>query len=289
MQIPILTTGRILRPSIPRINWADPITFGLLGVYLPGILRGYGLLGPLLSNGGDGPGAWGTTADGASLNSLTSGANIGLITTTPLSWQGSPAYTVYFRGVIVGAGNSFGHALGLSYTNSDTNPYLACAISTDSSSWATAEGFANSGGSGQTTAQVDISGHYGQMISLSTSYNAATNLTFWVNGKIAAQSTAFGSAPSFGTSQILINQYVPTTSRSTNTKCNAGYFWRRELSQAEQTRLSLDPYCFLIFPEDEIMASLVGATAQGFTWSQTGDDQLFLPKQHTVREMIRHD
>jgi hypothetical protein len=69
----------------------------------------------------------------------------------------------------------------------------------------------------------------------------------------------------------------------------AGIWQNRIFSQAEARQLADDPWCLLIYPEDEIAATLVGATAAGFTWSETGEALRMLPKGHWLREMVRHD
>jgi len=70
-----------------------------------------------------------------------------------------------------------------------------------------------------------------------------------------------------------------------------GAVWKnRVLTNADWLNLHLDPWSLLIYPEDEIFATLVGvSTVTPFTWSQTGDDLNFLPRGHLIREMIRHD
>jgi hypothetical protein len=54
-----------------------------------------------------------------------------------------------------------------------------------------------------------------------------------------------------------------------------GAFWKRPLTAGEVLQLHEDPYCFLIYPEDEIFAMLVGASAAaGYVpynpWPQLG-------------------
>jgi len=51
-----------------------------------------------------------------------------------------------------------------------------------------------------------------------------------------------------------------------------GALWRRKITSAEAMQLHKDPYCFLIYPEDEMFATLVGVAA-----ATTSEDRFHQP------------
>jgi len=67
-----------------------------------------------------------------------------------------------------------------------------------------------------------------------------------------------------------------------------GAFWSRALNANEVAQLWKDPYCFLIYPEDDIFAELVGTSA-AFTWLQMDEAYPRIPEHYWKRRIIRHD
>jgi len=261
MQIPIIPR-RGSYGSIPRINWDHPLTVGLIGCYLPGVLRGYALVGPALSNGNGGAGAQGITQDGASLKSTTSGSSRGLVATAPSNFKTWTGMTQYWRGVLNGNCDPYCNLFGVSYTDSDTNPYIHLAISGDSDGYARLRAFYNAGGSGVTGPSVDVTGRYGQVVSFATSALVGGLINFYVNGVPLGSPNSLTALPiSSANSKVVLNQGIDAVNRSPNADCTAAYIWSRELTGVELKLLHDDPYCFLIYPEDEIFSRLVGGVA----------------------------
>lgn len=119
---------------------------------------------------------------------------------------------------------------------------------------------------------------------------AAQNIYF--DGKLA-NTTATTASFTTAVASACFNNASSAGSNTFNGTVGIVYYgamWNRTISAAEARKIHDDPYCFLIYPEDDMFATLVGtAAAAPFVWSQTSDDQQFLPRAHLIREMIRHD
>lgn len=86
------------------------------------------------------------------------------------------------------------------------------------------------------------------------------NLAWWINGKpqttktgLTIQNVSVGDNIVLGTDGGGPGGFLGQIYWSA--------FWNRKLTQQEALQLYLDPYCFLIYPEDEVFAELVGVTA----------------------------
>lgn len=93
----------------------------------------------------------------------------------------------------------------------------------------------------------------------------ATTATFYANGNFEQNLTGIGStvydlvANGFGGGQLY---YAQGGGVSSGIAGFVPFFacWDRRLSAAEMLQVHNDPYCFLIYPEDEMFAMLVGVT-----------------------------
>lgn len=103
----------------------------------------------------------------------------------------------------------------------------------------------------------------------------------YANGALDKSVTGITTTLAVGTSQVMFN------SAQANTQAFGGglngflpYFaiWNnRVLTAADWRQLHDDPYCFLIYPEDEIFASLIGLQAQAAVLTGGGTAPLFAP------------
>jgi hypothetical protein len=262
MQLPIGSWRRIQKPwtSIPRIDWSHPLARGLIGCYLPGVLRGHALVGPKLANGGDGPGSFGVTAEGASLRSATLGSAKGLVVTATSEFKDfTRGMSLFWRGTLRGNCDNYCTLIGIQYADTDVSPYYTFAVSADGTGYDILRDFHNEGSGTVVGNSADVRGSYGKTISVALTGKIGTGVQFYVNAApIGGMSSLSGSPSSTGSSKIVINQGIDATHRSANADCNVGYFWNRDLTALEVKQLHDDPYCFLIYPEDEIFSTLVG-------------------------------
>jgi len=275
--------------SVPRVDWSNPLTDGLIGCYLPGTLQGIPIVGPKLSQGDGGPGSRVVLKEGYAYRSNTTGSNTGLITTAPAAYTGS-AFSCYWRGRINGApGDTFPSLIGVTYTNSDTNPFYGRMIAGDSSDYlAIGCRWNNAGTLASPTTAIDVTGSYGaQPFSLCGTFLTGGNSILYKNG-VSAASDAFGAgAPSFSGPQLFINQYVPGTPRTVNADCSLALFWNRQLSASEVLQLDKNPYQFLIYPEEDMLVTLVGAAAVSVLEAEPHFIGKFTPVAHKVLPLLR--
>lgn len=270
MQIPILSRRGNRKPwsSIPRIDWSHPLTANLLFYHYDTGTGGYDLaqsreMTLRTANGiPRGHSQWGsgynfanTTADGIQYQSTG-----GLRSAPPFSWATGfnrpVAATESGASFFSRAANDFG-----------TNPFVNWGFDVNHLSNAGTVGAnVNSGGSFQSTVSVTASlGAYHSL--LATCPAAATSIVWWFDGLpqttktgLTIQSITTGDNTVIGTDGGGPNGYQGWV--------YYGAFWNRLLTQAEATLLHLNPYCFLIYPEDDIFAELVGVTA-----ATTSEDQ----------------
>ncbi len=88
--------------------------------------------------------------------------------------------------------------------------------------------------------------------------DAANNVTVYQDGAVIATGSSVVAIAS-STSQTYIGEYGGGAGGASDVTHLAIAGWDRALSAAEVLQWSLDPYCFLIYPEDEMFATLVGA------------------------------
>lgn len=100
---------------------------------------------------------------------------------------------------------------------------------------------------------------------------AANTQSIYLDGA-SVGTTALTSAFTTTTDRIAFNSWAPTTTSSGN-QYNGWVFWgahwNRTITPQEAAQLHVDPYCFLIYPEDELFQMLVGVA--GGTFSVTTD------------------
>jgi hypothetical protein len=84
-------------------------------------------------------------------------------------------------------------------------------------------------------------------------YFNGVNVGSNTNSNTTAFANSFGCIGISNTSGALVDPIV-------NGFVYYGAIWKRSMTAAEMLQLHLDPYCFLIYPEDEMFATLVGSS-----------------------------
>jgi hypothetical protein len=248
--------------SFPRIDWTNSLTHGLVGCYLPGTFGGMPIgVGPTLARGDGGAGSRVMTKEGYGYKTATAATNTGFIGPAPTSFTGS-AFSVYWRGVLLGTADDFTSLVGVTYTNADSDPFEVHSLCVDqgvsatniSAQWNTAATYTLG-------TFVNTTSSRNKNIGLCGTFLAGGNAVLYIGG-VSVASDVFGAgAPTVSGPQIVINQYVPGTGRSPNATCNLVFFWNRQLLATEVLQLELSPHAFLIYPEEDMIALMVGAAA----------------------------
>lgn len=270
MQIPIIPHRGQKRPwtSIPRINWHHPLTSGLIyygydtgtGLVLDLVegkqptyqaltlplnrpsARGSGLVYTQGGAGGFFPIE--ARVNSIFLNGLYSMACAWFITALPTSTFAAPF------GINDAAGNN-------------ASTFLWNSAGTTDMQWA----IANVNPATFTANSINT---YHSLLGVNTS---ATSQNIYFDGALkttTALTATFATttcAPCFNTSQA-----GGSPVNGVSGWVYYGALWNRKISQGSARLLHDDPYCFLIYPEDEMFASLVGVTA-----ATTSEDEWHQP------------
>lgn len=263
MQLPILPFRGQKKPwaSIPRINWQHPLASGLVvyGYDVGGVAIDLvaGALGSLNTATAVPRGAFRL---GAGYKYAAAGGSIKLPFTKRINSVVPPVSiaSAFYVTTVPASPTSF---FGLGDASANQPIYVAADSGTTMR-----QGF-NNGASDITYTVPSILNGYHTMVGVAVStaltltyFDGAANTTSTAN-----PTSAFPTAiPLFNSSQIGAN-----TLNNTTGFVPYGALWTRVLSPAEALQLHLDPYCFLIYPEDEMFATLVGTSAT-FNSSTTG-------------------
>lgn len=259
MQLPIISRRGQHRPynSIPRINWAHPLARGLVFYHYD--------------------------AGGVDIGDLARNRPMAQITATSLgraSSQWGTAYLATSSNTADGVKYSSDAALRLAAPFSFAAGFYKTGTATEDTAnffwrnvnWAVCDNTNVGGVTGK--AGIVVVGWTGNFVPAAAEVNntyrsiiasvAATSANWWANG--VAQTPIVGQT------------YSPTNTGDDISVGTDGFgpggfqgsvfwggTWNRSLTDAEALQLHLDPYCFLIYPEDEMFAMLVGAAAAAVT------------------------
>jgi len=276
--------------SIPRINWGHPLTRGLL-TYC------YDVGGPIIDlvGGGTGKIVASTTHIARSVSPFGLGLKYGATSSSDYflmpvnrrisTFGNSVPYTIACATFYTGAPNINSVVVGPSDGSSNQGPVFW--IDGTNTFFAVVLNNANT----HDFAQLRTTNTFQSWVCAAPS---TTTATLYANGKLDSSLSGIATTQSItGMSNIFNNGNTGSNNYSGGAGNGLVYYyagWNRVLTAAEALLLHSDPYCFLIYPEDEIFATLVGASAApSFTWLQMTEEALRMPKAHWVREMIRHD
>jgi hypothetical protein len=160
--------------------------------------------------------------------------------------------SLFWRGNILGAvaGNSV--FIEISYTNTDTSPFVVFAMGVDSG-----------GTIYQMNVQTGGTFQFNNGGSVSTGMHSMCGTANWSGGAGSGQFYLDGSSlftigitagtPTSASSELSINGLHAVTTRNTNSTCNIGAIWNRVLTPTEALWLHLDPYSFIIPADPDFM------------------------------------
>lgn len=270
MQIPIRPFSGQDKPwpSLPRLNWAHPLTRGLL---FYGYDTGAGCLLDLVD--GDTSTAAGTTPPGNKPSRFGSGltyAETGgsrvfaadtQINKMLLTARYSLACAWYISALPSAAGvfvSPFG--IGDAGTTQQATMMWASGATNDMQ-WAL----------NNVNPAVFTANSINTFHSSVCANTSATAQNIYLDGGLKT-TTALTAAVTTTTAQVTFNANAPASLNVTgvNGKVFFGAIWTRTLTAQEAFILHNDPYCFLIYPEDEIFAQWVGTTGAAFDPAAVG-------------------
>jgi hypothetical protein len=281
LPMPMLDKGKLYTSGVPRINWDHPITRGLIAAYLPGtIARGKNLTGRTSADlvggsysgvpygffkpGPDGMG-WDTSTN-LFFGGLSTGDAIaaGQTSSNPssvpsaefLTWA-SGAKSVYYRGNLTLQVND-PQCFGILDNNRNNAPYTMMHVAVTTTGQVYCD--YNDGVSYAST--IEPGSTYSarvaspQTISIGGTLMVGGNAAVYADGKLLQSGAAPSVAPVCTAAQanITLNGF-PSWQGTPFGQAYCGYIWNRELNAAEMRLLHNDPYCFLIFPEDELAST----------------------------------
>jgi len=252
MPAQIILKTRTKQPLLAtRINWANPITRGLVHASVPGVFRGkspnlastnfstlYGSASPLTTSRGVGANISGVASSRVSYQSPVTSGNMTLFCVAKLTTTGAACFLGVFN---------FGNAVAVgNYLSIEAGPVYG-AVSTDSANWQIASGRAPVAG---------------ETVAIAGSFTASGGRTIYING-VAGNTNATARNPS-GLNEINEGCYYGGT--------GAGYVspltgsvvlslvFNRVLSAAEHKSLTENPW--QVFAPETIPLFWTGITAQ---------------------------
>lgn len=254
------STGRryssLVKPhGQPVVRWGHPLAIGLVGGWIfseGGGTKIRSLICPQddLTLGGDA--VWARTASGLTLQCPASGTNTGASLTAPSSLlKLTSACTLFWRGTINGNGllNQNPILAGMTFTNSNTSPFLAYTIGRSSSASAIAYSFDWNGTNVfYTTGAILNSGDllYGKPMSFCLTGSAGGPMTGYTNGRIADPiGTAASGNLTYGSPEFIVNWAIGSATNSCQEEASCVYVWRRVLTAAEILTVHNDPFQFV--------------------------------------------
>jgi len=242
-----LPTGVPTIPASPVFVPGHALRTNMLACYLPGVYSGVPVenTGPTLADGAGGAGTITSTVEGPASQSSTLGAAKGLTATAPSAFKTWTNFTVYWRGLVIGAMDNFCPLVGVSSTNADVAPFFMLNVAGDNTGYAGIRSYYGDSSVGENTGGSDVTALFGQIVDFAATATVGGNVTFYVNGVSVGTGSLTTISTSDATAKIVVNQGIDATSRSPNTSVNMACFWDRALSAGEISGLHSNPYAFL--------------------------------------------
>lgn len=261
-----------LAPGIPRINWDLPITTGLLGCYVPSAFAGTRKIYNLAARAGGSSAlallsaaSYANTREGTALQSTVTNGMASV--TCPVSMRPTQTCSLYYRGQnIASISTNAPVFFGVTFTNANTGPYYAFAIGSGVTGFNDIGLYFNRAGTFDSTS-TSATLTAGQTISAGGTFvtGSAATMRFYYNGALFENRQPLSGDITYGATPLLVlgGLGAMDTTSHVNGTSSLGCMWNRALSASEMASMHVDPYQFLVWPEDDILATIVGVTAAG--------------------------
>lgn len=255
--------------QLPRIDWSNPLTHGLLACYVPASQTLVDLCnrGPILAY---------VTPSAANVIGGPEGLAMSAQTTSRGAWttitpavQINQPVTLFWRGMATA--NAVTDQCGLiavRYSNNaGTTPFVSYGLARGAGASLDNDSFCLQWGSGATYVSAGFnfswSTNYNKIFSLAASLAFPNSNKLYVNGIL--KSTPNMSVPltfPYGTGPRLYIGCVPgETTANDNLVTNIAMIFNAQLTDQQVADLSFNPYGFLIYPQDENRTALARTVA----------------------------
>lgn len=282
--------GLVLPAGQPTIDWSNPITAGLVGCWVPTgeggavpVIRDLVTQQLMLPASGGGSIISSPLGMQAQDSSTTNVPNWSAAATA--GQQPPSAFSVLWFGSIISNDN-------LGYNNP---ALLACPFGDANDSPWYSWGFERATGGTDLWLTYNFSGTYEQVTapavfplasgayeplapqagySFLGSVTSGGNGYIWGNGQLLVSTGAGSGSITYGTPSFVCVGSGFSGNNAGAGMC-LGLLWNRQLSPAESAQISADPTSILIFPEDRLFYSVVGASAASVVLSPTAGRTIF--------------
>lgn len=245
-----------------KIDWTHPLANGLIGCWVWGTSGGINLTGASPDLTRSSPVTDGVGADGPALGFTAAPST--MLALAPPAFKSWTEMSMFgrLRTHPSNLPNDYPMVIGVTYDNANGAPYAtACIMRRPSNPNYMA--FTNSAGSIASTGE--WAGTPGNTDNIGANFKVGGNIDLYANGTLVLQSTLPSAPNTTATAQLGCGIGVVNTGSGVlnATALYVGYIWNRVLSADEHMALHLDPYCFLIYPEDEVFVALAGPPPSG--------------------------
>lgn len=261
-QTPLLS-HKALPSGIPSVDWTNPLTQGLVGVYVPAAWKQSRIIYDLASVGADLTVVSAVYQSGKCTGLYANGATSpnGAFAAPSVAQSGVKAASVFWRGVGLATPGNTATFAGISQGN---------AAFTGNDGWGLITNGSLQLNAGCTIGASVFNGgsvfySLNQEFSMGASFVPGGSMLTYVNGKLVDTTAISAGSFTYNAAPVSIGYEAHTdlTNRISFVDTFVEFLWNRGLSAQEHTDLVDDPYQFLLYPEDDLLAMISGSSNLG--------------------------
>lgn len=247
-----------------EIDWGNSLSNGLVGCWVPGVAGTIDISGNVSPMTLQSTKILQGTPEGVGLKSNTNTPGSGMTALAPPVYKGWSAFTLYWRGMLVGTPVGSSNFIGICYDNAGNSPFQLLSLSANPGVTNFLWFYEITGSSFSDASFISALPALNKMASAAIAIDG-TGLSAYQNGIFDSASSAEAPvATGTATTLIQINGDFATGSRDPAAILNIAMAWNRKLSAAEIQAIDLAPYGLLIPAEYDLPLMKIGAVTTVF-------------------------
>jgi hypothetical protein len=175
----------------------------------------------------------------------------------PLQMQSANNASVYWRGTNISGGSGFNATIlfGMTYQNGLGSPYWVYSLLDGNP---TGSVYAGTGAGGTLYQTAGTGWTAGPVNSFGATFSSTT-ISCYSKGTLQNSTTLSGTVAFTATSEVDLMGNGSSSGSYLQATTLVAFMWTRTLTAAEMQQIDKNPYQFLIFPDDDILAEIVGS------------------------------